>query len=154
MEIRESENREMKKIYFDMDGTIADLYAVEGWLAFLENHDVFPYANAKPMMNMQVLARQLNKLQAKGYEICVISWLSKSGNVEYNARVTTAKKKWLATHLASVHFNEIHIVEYGTPKNTLGQGILFDDEEHNRITWGEGAYEPKDIMAVLRGCAE
>ena len=33
-----------KKIYFDMDGTIADFYGVDGWLADLEAHNVRPYA--------------------------------------------------------------------------------------------------------------
>ena len=139
-----------KKIYFDMDGTIADLYGVEGWLDYLTAEDAFPYANAKPLVNMNTLARRLNRLQAEGCEICVISWLAKYSTAEYDKKVIKAKKKWLRKHLASVHFNEIHIVAYGTPKNTLGNGILFDDEEHNRNTWGEGAFEPKDIFKILK----
>ena len=61
------------KIYFDMDGTIADLYGVEGWLEYLINGNPFPYANAKPMVNMNRLARRLNTLQREGNEICIIS---------------------------------------------------------------------------------
>ena len=63
----------IKKIYFDMDGTIADLYGVEGWLDYLTTEDAFPYANAKPLVNMNTLAKRLNRLQAEGCEICVIS---------------------------------------------------------------------------------
>ena len=33
----------VKAIYFDMDGTIADLYAVDGWLADLRSENVRPY---------------------------------------------------------------------------------------------------------------
>ena len=142
-----------KKIYFDMDGTIADLYGVNGWLDCILNGNARPYIEAKPMVNMQVLARRLNALRANGYEICVISWLAKGANDEYNAKVTKAKKKWLAKHLASVQFDEVHIVAYGTPKNTLGVGVLFDDEEGNRIAWGEGAYTPDKIMEVLKALA-
>ena len=142
-----------KKIWFDMDGTIADLYGVEGWLENLIASDTRPYAEAKPMVNMQRLARRLNNLQRAGYEIGVISWLSKSGTEAYNKAVTEVKKTWLKKHLASVEFDAIHIVAYGTPKQTLGKGILFDDELPNRANWGEGAYEPKDIFEILGGLA-
>ena len=30
-------------------------------------------------------------------------------------------------------------------------GVLFDDEEHNRNMWGQGAYEPCEILNFLRG---
>ena len=140
-----------KKIYFDMDGTIADLYGVEGWLTDLIAENTRPYALAKPMVNMSRLARRLNTLQRAGYEIGIISWLSKNGTDEYNRQVTETKIAWLRAHLASVEFNEIHIVKYGTPKQTLGKGILFDDELPNREKWGEGAYEPKDIFKILGG---
>lgn len=140
----------MNKIWFDMDGTIANLYGIEGWLDDLENERVRPYQEAKPLLNLQVLARRLNSLQRQGYKIGIISWLSKSGTDEYNQKVKEVKLKWLKTHLKSVHFNEIHIVEYGTPKESLGQGILFDDEERNRIAWGQGAYDVDNILEILK----
>ena len=108
------------KIWFDMDGTIADLYGVDGWLDYLINSDVYPYANARPLLHLSALARMLNKLQREGYEIGIISWLSKSGTDEYNKAVTDAKIKWLKKHLASVQFNAIHIVKYGTPPELDG----------------------------------
>ena len=49
-----------KEICFDMDGTIADLYSVNGWLDYLIAEDVTPYAQAKVMLNMSALARHLN----------------------------------------------------------------------------------------------
>ena len=52
-----------KAIYFDMDGTIADLYGVEGWLNDLESENERPYATAKPLIRMSALARVLNRLQ-------------------------------------------------------------------------------------------
>ena len=140
----------MNKIWFDMDGTIANLYGVEGWLDDLKNEKVRPYQEAKPLLNLQVLARRLNSLQRQGYKIGIISWLSKGGTDEYNQKVKEVKLKWLKTHLRSVQFNEIHIVEYGTPKESLGQGILFDDEERNRIAWGQGAYDVDNILEILK----
>lgn len=125
------------RIYLDMDGTFADLYAVEGWLKMLRAEDSTPYAKAKPMVHMATLARQINALRAKGVKVGVISWLSKSATAEYNAEVEAVKRKWLAKHLPSVEFDEIHIVPYGTPKHKVAEmvGILVDDEERNRAEW-------------------
>lgn len=143
------------KIWFDMDGTIANLYGVDGWLDMLIANDPTPYAVAKPMLNMSLLARYLNKAIAQGHEVGVISWLSKNSNAEYDEKVKAAKLNWLNTHLKSVAFTTIHIVAYGTNKlNTCGEGILFDDELNNRVTWGEGAYEPADILNILKGLVD
>ena len=137
-------------IWFDMDGTIADLYGVENWLEKLLNSDPAPYAAAKPLLNLSRLARLLHKAQRNGYEIGIISWTSKSGTAEYNRAVEAAKREWLACHLPSVEWNEIKVVAYGTPKSSVGNGILFDDEEPNRTEWGNGAFEPSEIFEVLR----
>ena len=142
----------MKKIWFDMDGTIADLYGVENWLTMLRNSDPTPYAIASPLLRLATLARELNKVQRAGYEIGIISWLSKNSTTEYDEAVTAAKLAWLAKHLPSVRWNEIKIVAYGTSKITeCGGGILFDDEDKNRNEWGEGAYEPSQILSILKG---
>ena len=141
------------RINFDMDGTIADLYAVEGWLDYLEAGDAFPYENAKPMMRFSALARILNRLQKEGYEIAIISWLSKAGSEAYNAEVIKAKQEWLRKHLPSVHWDSITIVEYGTPKQMFcecAEDILFDDEARNRNNWTGVAYDVTDIMGILK----
>lgn len=140
-----------KKIWFDMDGTIANLYGVENWLDMLIAQDPTPYTQAKPMLNMSALARLLHKAQRLGYEIGIISWLSKSSTNEYDNAVTQAKIEWLRVHLPSVEWNEVHIVAYGTPKHTICSGVLFDDEQHNRDMWGKGAFEPCEILEFLRG---
>ena len=144
----------MKKIWFDMDGTIANLYAVEGWLDYLRHEDVYPYANAKTMLNFSLLARLLNRLQAQGWEIGIISWTSKNGSEMYNLAVEVAKRAWLAKHLPSVEWDEIKVVRYGTNKyQTCGGGILFDDEVGNREAWQDEAHEPAEIMEILKGLA-
>ena len=142
-------------ISFDMDGTIADLYAVENWLGYLEAFDTTPYAAAKPLSNLSALARQINRLQKKGYYFEIISWCSKAHNEDYDCRVAEVKKEWLAKHLPSVKWDKINIVPYGVAKTTVGAyGILFDDEEQNRRDWNEHsykAYDEKNILEVLRG---
>ena len=98
-------------IWFDMDGTIADLYGVENWLPMLRASDPTPYMVAKPLLRLSALAYRLNKLQEQGYRLGVISWLSKTGTPAYNKAVTAAKYAWLAKHLPSVMFDEINIVD-------------------------------------------
>ena len=139
-----------KEICFDMDGTLADFYGVEGWLEYLDNFDATPYALAKPLVNMSALARVLNNRQRKGYKLKIISWLSKTSTDDFNTEVTQAKLAWLRQHLPSVHFDEIIIVEYGTPKQMFGNGILFDDEKHNRDNWNGVAYDVDNILEILK----
>ena len=140
------------KIWFDMDGTIADLYGVRDWLPALIARDTRPYEIARGIGNLALIARLLNKAQANGHEIGIISWTAKNAPAEYNARIATAKREWLGKHLASVKWNEIKVVEYGTNKYmATGGGILFDDEEKNREIWGAGAYDPAEIVEVLKG---
>ena len=140
-------------IWFDMDGTIADLYGVENWLSYLIDGDTLPYEVARPLVRLSALARILNNLQRKGYRIGIISWLSKSGNADYNSRVTEAKMNWIKKHLASVKFDEIHIVKYGTYKETFAKtndDILFDDELNNRKYWTGKAFDETEIFKILK----
>ena len=139
-----------KTIWLDMDGTFVNLYAVDGWLPMLIAEDVTPYVVAKPMFNMSLLARLLNKAQRNGYRLGVISWTSKGGSKSYNEAVAAAKRKWLARHLRSVNFNHIDIVGYGTPKQAGRNGILFDDEEPNRANWNGEAHEPCSLIEFLK----
>lgn len=140
-------------IWFDMDGTIADLYSVENWLPMLRAYDPSPYMLAKPLVRLSTLAYMLNRLRAKGYRVGVISWGSKCSTPAYDAAVVAAKTKWLQTHLPSVDFDEIHIVPYGVPKQNFKNtdaDILFDDEERNRINWGENAHTETEIFDILK----
>ena len=141
------------RICFDMDGTIADLYSVENWLSDLRAENTRPYKEAKVMVNMNSLAKALNKLQKEGHEIVVISWLSKCGSAEYDKAVAEVKKAWLKKHLGSVKFDEINIVRYGYNKDNFRKSendILFDDEEQNRNNWGGQAHDVNNILEILK----
>ena len=143
----------MCRINFDMDGTIANLYGVENWLEMLMAEDETPYEIAKPLVNLSLLARYLNRLQKEGHEIAIISWLSKNSTEEYDNKVINAKKRWLANHLKSVQFDEIIIIPYGTPKENYAfadDDILFDDETPNRKNWTGKAFDETEIFNVLK----
>lgn len=144
-------------IYLDLDGTVIDFYGVPNWLECLEAQDSTPYRVAKPLVHLSTLARYLNRLQARGYNIGIISWLSKSGTDKFNAEVAEVKRDWLAKHLPSVQWDEIHIVPYGVPKSncaTCSNAILFDDEQRNLNEWTANthnmAYNADLLMEILR----
>lgn len=142
-----------KAIYFDMDGTIANLYGVENWLENLRAENPMPYEKALPLLKLNQLAKILNNLQKKGWSIGIVSWLSKNSSKNYDLEVTKAKNKWLKSHLKSVKFDEIKIVPYGTPKEKIvnfPKGILFDDEEKNRENWKGKAFDEKNILEILK----
>ena len=146
-----------KAIYFDMDGTLADLYGVEGWLEKLRAFDPTPYRDAPVLLNMQALAHRLNKLKSLGYTIGIISWLSKESTTEYDKAVTEEKLAWLAKHLGSVEFDEIHIIPYGNRKSrfaNIHNGYIFDDSKVVRKEWIKNnpdgwAFCENDITEVL-----
>ena len=138
-------------IWFDMDGTISNLYDVANWLEMLIHEDPKPYLIANPIGNMSLLARLLNELQRMGFQIGIISWLAKNSTENYAQKVTAAKLTWLKKHLPSVHWDIIHIVEYGRNKwETCGEGILFYDEARNREQWNGKAFHPEMIFDILK----
>lgn len=144
----------MRTIYFDMDGTIANLYEVKNWLPKLINSDPTPYEEAKPMIDMNDLSNLLKDLQSKGVKIGIVSWLAKNSTKEYDKAVRTAKRKWLKENI-DITFDEIHIVKYGTRKDYIVRdkmGILFDDELNNRNNWRGLAIDPteENINEVLK----
>ena len=131
-----------KTLVFDMDGTIANLYAVEGWLDDLRSSNPRPYVEAEPMYDMETLAEILLYLKTLGWRIVITSWLAKESTKEYDAIVRQAKRDWLARY--NFPYDEIHLVKYGTTKANCtrkngGFQILIDDNEKVRKGWSLGA---------------
>ena len=131
-----------KTLVFDMDGTIANLYGVNGWLADLRNENVRPYVEAAPLYNMEELANLLNTFKACGWRVVVTTWLAKDATKEYDNAVRKAKIDWLAKY--AFPYDEIHLVKYGTTKANCtrkigGFQVLVDDNEAIRRGWTLGA---------------
>jgi hypothetical protein len=130
-------------IWFDMDGTIADLYGVDGWLDDLMAHNVRPYAEARPLYAEIDLLMLFADLKMRGYNLGVISWGSKERNADYDKAVAKVKRRWLWERCLSDLLDEIIVTPYGVRKadtcRRYGTGILVDDEEQNRTAWDLGA---------------
>ena len=86
---------QLQLFLFDMDGTIADLYGVSGWLSDLENERVRPYAEARTLVDCERLIKAIMFLKAEGYRFSIISWASKNGSVEYRKEIRKAKVEWI-----------------------------------------------------------
>jgi phosphoglycolate phosphatase-like HAD superfamily hydrolase len=133
---------ETKVIVFDMDGTIADLYGVNGWLEMLKAENPMPYEIARPMYDMNELVEILNELKKIGYIIAITTWLAMGSTKEYDKQVRLAKLAWLEKY--GFPYDEIHLVKYGTTKANCtrklgGFQILVDDNEKIRQGWNLGS---------------
>ena len=150
----------VKMICFDMDGTIADLYSVNGWLEMLDHQNPTPYIEAKPMWDMAELNATLMALQEVGIEIRVITWLSKHTTPAYSEEVRIAKREWLERY--AFPCDHFHGVAFGSTKadsvrRYLAENegaILIDDNAKVREGWHLGeAIDPTaiDIVEYLKG---
>lgn len=131
--------KNMKAIYLDMDGTIADLYNVQDWLPKLKASDVSPYEEAKPLVDLRELSAILNRAQEIGITVGIISWLCKGSSLDYAKRTRAAKLAWLKKHVA-VEFDEVRIVNYGRPKQKVvnaDDAWLVDDSLTVCGQWGK-----------------
>ena len=146
----------MPAIYFDMDGTLADFYGVDGWLDYIHNEDTTPYDCAAPLIDTSYLSVLLNQLKNIGYTLGIISWSAKDGTKEYNKAVRASKLKWIKKYFGSL-FDEFHVVKYGTSKNRVAKAknaILFDDNADVRAKWQGESYAADDIIMILTGLVD
>lgn len=123
----------MKTLMFDMDGTIADFYAVKDWLPKIRNEDVSPYVEARPMYDMEVLNPILQVFKEMGFRIVVVSWGCMDARKEFNREIRKAKIDWLNRH--NFPYDEIHVCKYGIPKSKYikdSYTVLIDDNEEVR----------------------
>lgn len=117
----------VRMIVWDMDGTMADLYGVDGWLEMLRNENPLPYEIAKPLWDMERLANIIRGLQAIGVEQRIVTWLSMDSSEEYKTETRRAKKEWLEQF--DFPYDHFHGVQFGATKADSVRKFLADDEE-------------------------
>lgn len=118
-------------IYFDMDGTIADLYGFSGWLDYLQDERITPYKEAGLLVDGEQLRNFLAAGKTAGVLFGVISWGAKNASKDYQKAIRRAKIDWLEKNDLLEYFSELHVVKYGTPKSRVAKnrtGVLVDDE--------------------------
>lgn len=117
----------VRMIVWDMDGTMADLYGVDGWLEMLRAENPLPYEIAKPMWDMERLVNVIRGLQAIGVEQRIVTWLSMDSSEEYKTETRRAKREWLEQF--DFPFDHFHGVQFGSTKADSVRKFLADDEE-------------------------
>ena len=140
-------------VYFDMDGTLADFYNEKDWLIHIRSFNAHPYINAKPLVDIGQLKAVLDTMRAKGFAICIITWLAGGSTKAFDSAVRKAKQDWLDSHFGKGYFDHVHMVKYGTPKHhvaTVKRAIIVDDNADVRASWKLGvAYDVHNIIGDL-----
>lgn len=137
----------MKTIYFDLDGTLFNLYGKNDWLKRLEAEDetVFNdehktdfFFNGSKEFNSVI-----NKLMESNVCFEVITWLPMNASKEYENKCEIVKRKWVEKNLPFVR--KVHCLSYGIPKQTAtnrhskDEKILIDDSAQVCQTWNTKA---------------
>lgn len=126
-----------KIIYFDMDGTLADLYSVDSVFKKLDTFNVSPYVEAKPI-NKYI--DMLKEYKNNGYKIIILSCLSKITNDDYDRQVVNAKGIWLDKYVGREYIDERIFIPYTKDKSTYvyKKGTLIDDDINVCNNWSMG----------------
>ena len=128
----------MKKIYFDMDGTVADLYGSDNWLDNLRNERVGVFNNLSPLVDMDELAIICLQLMNNGYSFGIITWLPMGASYEYERVCEQEKREWANAFMPWV--SEFYAQSYGVPKQyapikRAADMVLVDDNTEVRAMW-------------------
>lgn len=128
----------MKKIYFDMDGTVYDLYGMENWLEMLRNEEKGAFTLGNALVDMVALKEVCLRLIAKGYQIGIITWLPMGASLEYCEICTKEKRRWAENNMP--YISEFYALEYGVPKQyaparRAAEMWLVDDNKEVREMW-------------------
>lgn len=146
---------ESKTIYFDLDGTVYDLYNLPRWLERITvDYDASAYSDGSLMVDRDTLHALLDSLLDSGYRIGVVSWVA-GGNppAEFVSAIRRTKRAWIRENMPQV--SEVHIVKYGTPKYRVvsdPHGILVDDKPHE-VGWKGRTIHADNLVTDLKGLA-
>jgi len=135
----------MKKVnvWFDMDGTIADLYNEEGWLEALRDEKQEIFEILRPMLDIYALFADIEEL-ADIYEvnlkIGVITWTPMEATYKYQKECEFSKAAWLGSQYV-LDIDRFFAIPYGTPKQSIikkgckDYQILVDDNREVLKRW-------------------
>lgn len=134
----------MIKVYFDLDGTLFNLYGKSNWLETLENEreGAFKVENLlndgfMPEIDLVEFYDKINDLKSKNVSFGVITWLPMEATKEYEEVCTKEKEEWINEYLPFI--DTVSIVPYGTPKHLLcGKAkrvVLIDDNKKVCHDW-------------------
>ena len=137
----------MNTIWFDMDGTIYDLYKMHGWLEALraENWEMAFYAG-NPRAHIDRINQAIEALIEAGWQVGVITWAPKGYTRENIAldEVRDVKFRWLCEFCPALADGKFACIPYGESKaeylldwlHCAGKlNYLVDDNREVREEW-------------------
>ncbi len=132
----------MKKIYLDMDGTIANLYEQKNWLERLQKEDTTIFLECQPLISQKELFRLF---PPNYYEIIVLSMTPYNCSKDYHKQVIEQKNQWLDLYFPLIK-KRIY-KKYGNNKNLKNsdKAILIDDNETIRNNFRGVAFNPIEL---------
>lgn len=132
----------MKKVYLDMDGTIANLYESANWLQRLRNEDKTIFLECAPMTTEKDLFTIFPKNQ---FEIIILTMTPMNCTNEYHKQVIEQKCQWLEKYFPNI--KKKIFKKYGHNKNlkNCANAILVDDNEAIRNCFKGIALNPANL---------
>ena len=91
-----------KEIYFDLDGTLYDLYGMENWLERIEKEKPNTFTDGNFIVNYDEFIQCVTKLKEQGYNFNVISWLPYDVTYNYRKKCEQEKRSWIKKFLPFV----------------------------------------------------
>ena len=149
----------MNSIWFDMDGTIAELYKVKNWLSDLRSNDWSVYDRCLPRAHYERINAAIEALIENGWQVGVITWASKGIDFggELNA-ISDIKFEWLCRFFPALADGRFACIPYGYDKgqfmlemyddyNPYDISYLVDDNKEVRAAWRKHGENFKTIDA-------
>lgn len=133
----------MKSIWFDMDGTLYELYKIPNWLERLEQGDMSVFEDGKARAHLKRINRAIEGLVKQGWRVGVITWAPKNITPRLFAWANDVKFNWIVENCPALA-NSFACIPYGESKAQFLQdmeaegaelNILVDDNKEVRAEW-------------------
>ena len=123
-----------KLVYFDMDGTISDLYGVSNIFNRLDSLDASVYYEAKPINKYIDMLKEFHNM---GYKVIILSCLGMISEKQFDIDTINNKNKWLDEYVGDKYIDERIYLPYTKHKEQYiaEYGILVDDDDKVLMNW-------------------
>ena len=123
-----------KIVYFDMDGTLADLYGVTNVFKRLDALDANVYSEAKPI---DTYINMLKEFKNMGYKVVILSCLGMISDKQFDKDTVRNKGLWLDKYVGKQYIDErIYIPNTKHKEQYINEyGILVDDDDKVLMNW-------------------
>ena len=145
----------MNTIWFDMDGTIYELYRIPNWLERVREMDASVFSDGFPRNEYERIDIAVEALIEQGWQVGVITWAPKGATMEEVNEVGEVKFDWLCRYFPALSNGHFACIPYGESKaqflEEMGDGYevnyLVDDNKEVRHEWRSHGENFKTINA-------